>query len=174
MQWYDWMYAMSGCATLTNWARAVLVLAPSKVPGTYRLIAAKRFDEIQWTEREYWFSHSHETIKIAGKEIDVIKWVPSSAVQISSAKPTPKAKKKNPDLEEVWKEMSLLEEYSRPGFEQWCRKRFDIGEKRAWSLLQALCDNGLAQVSEEKRHGTNPLKRYRKASQPASTNGSRT
>jgi hypothetical protein len=63
MQWYDWMYAMSGCASLTNWARAVLVLAPSKVPGTYRLIAAKRFEEIGWTEREYWLSHSKDTIR---------------------------------------------------------------------------------------------------------------
>jgi hypothetical protein len=43
MQWYDWMYAMSGCAALTNWSRAVLVIAPSKHPGTYRFIAAKRF-----------------------------------------------------------------------------------------------------------------------------------
>jgi AAA domain len=55
MQWYDWMYAMSGCAGLTNWGRAVLVIAPSKLPGTYRFIAAKRFDEIQWCAASRFF-----------------------------------------------------------------------------------------------------------------------
>ncbi len=172
MQWYDWMYVMSGCASLTNWARAVLVLAPSKIPGTYRLIAAKRFDEIGWTDREYWFSHSKETSIHDGESVEIISWIPAKEEQISAAKPTPKQKKKIPDLEEVWKKMSPLEEYSRVRFEQWCRKEFGLGEKKAWSILQNLCDEGLAQVSEEKRPGTNPLKKYRKILQPASANGS--
>jgi len=174
MQWYDWMYAMSGCASLTNWARAVLVLAPSKVPGTYRLIAAKRFDEIGWTEREYWFSHSKETIPLNGKTVEIISWVPAKAEQISAAKPTPKTKKQIPDLEDVWQKMSPLEEYTRGRFEQWCRKEFKLGENKSWLILKALCEDGLIQVSEEKRAGTNPLKKYRKVHQPASTNGSGT
>jgi hypothetical protein len=151
-----------------------LVLAPSKVPGTYRLIAAKRFDEIGWTEREYWFSHSKETVALNGQNIEIISWVPAKAEQICAAKPTPKTKKKIPDLEDVWQKMSPLEEYTRGRFEEWCRKEFSLGEKKAWSILQSLCDDGLAQVSEEKRTGTNPLKKYRKVRQPASTNGSGT
>jgi len=90
MQWYDWMYAMSGCAGLTNWARAVLVVVPSKIPGTYRFIAAKRFDEIQWTEREYWFSHSREAFTAAdGVEHAIIEWIPATEEQLASAKPDP-------------------------------------------------------------------------------------
>jgi RecA-family ATPase len=96
LQWYDRMYATSGCASLTNWARAVLVLAPSKIPGTYRLIAAKRFDEIQWTEREYWFSHSKETIADSRGSVEIISWEPANNEQISAAKPAPKPKKKFP------------------------------------------------------------------------------
>ena len=141
MEWYDWMYAMAGCAALTNWARAVLVLAPSKIPGTYRLIAANRFDEIQWTEREYWFSHSKETITHNDQSVEIISWVPASNEQISAAKPAPKTKKKIPDLEEVWQKMSSLEEYTRARFERWCGKEFSLGENKSWSILKALCDD---------------------------------
>lgn len=87
------MYAMAGCAGLTNWGRAVLVVAPSKLPGTYRFIAAKRFDEIQWTEREYWFSHSTEKIPIHGKESTLVQWVPSNEAQIRAAEPEKKTRK---------------------------------------------------------------------------------
>ena len=162
---------MSGCASLTNWARAVLVLAPSKIPGTYRLIAAKRFDEIQWTEREYWFSHSKETIAVNGQDIDIIQWIPASEVQVAGAKPTPKGKKELPSLESVLNKMSPLEEYTRDTFEYWAGKEFKIGVNKAWSILKALRDLGLIQVSGEERPGTNNLKKYRKANKPASTNG---
>jgi hypothetical protein len=65
--------------------------------------------------------------------------------------------------------MSPLEEYTRQRFQQWCGKEFSLGENKSWLILK---DDGLAQVSEEKRPGTNPLKRYRKVHQPASANGS--
>jgi AAA domain len=172
MQWYDWMYAMSGCATLTNWARAVLVIAPSKLPGTYRFIAAKRFDEIQWTEREYWFSHSRETLKEDDKSFEVIQWVPSTSDQIASAKPVPKGRKENITARAVWEQMSTTEKYSRATFEEWVVEKFQIGLNKAWSILKTLCDQGLIQVSSESRKGTNPLKKYQKASRTASTHDS--
>jgi hypothetical protein len=81
--WYDWMYTMAGGAALTNWARAILVIAPSKTPGTYRFIAAKRFDKIEWQSREYWYSHSVEN--------DVMLWVPSKEEQILAAGKNKKA-----------------------------------------------------------------------------------
>ena len=70
--------------------------------------------------------------------------------------------------------MSPLEEYTRARFQIWCGKEFSLGEIKSWEILKALCEDGLIQVSEEKRSGTNPLKRYRKVHQPASTNGSGT
>jgi hypothetical protein len=100
-------------------------------------------------------------------------WVPAKEEQISAAEPTPEQKKKIPDLEEVWEKMSPFEEYTKVRFEQWIWKQFGLGEKKACSILQNLCAEGLAQVSEEKRPGTNPLKKYQKILQPASANGSR-
>jgi AAA domain-containing protein len=165
MQWYDWMYAMSGCASLTNWARAVLVLAPSKLPGTYRLIAAKRFDELGWTDRECWFSHSKETITLDGKNIEIISWVPATAEQICAAKPAPpKDKKKSPNAEMVWKGMSPIEPYTRDTFQDWALEKFDLGANLAWNILKTLRDQKLVQVTLEKRPGTNPLKWYQKLS----------
>jgi hypothetical protein len=75
--WYDWMYAMAGSAALTNWARGVLIMVPSIVPGVYRFIAAKRFEKIGWLDREYWFSHSVEN--------DKFLWIPATQDQINSA-----------------------------------------------------------------------------------------
>jgi hypothetical protein len=33
-------------------------------PGTYRFIAAKRFEKIGWKDREYWFAHSVFKIRL--------------------------------------------------------------------------------------------------------------
>jgi hypothetical protein len=171
MQWYDWMYAMSGCAGLTNWARAVLVIAPSKIPGAYRFIAAKRFDEIQWTEREYWYAHSKETFQTDdGKKHTIIQWVPATNAQIDSAKPVSKGRKPTASARLIWEKMSPVERYTRPTFVNWATEepQFNVGVNKAWSILQTLCDQGLVQVSIEKRKGTNPRKWYQKISEPAS------
>ena len=61
----EWIYAATGCADLSNWARAILVIADcGSSTGTFRLIAAKRGKRIGWRnaagEREYeqYFSHA--------------------------------------------------------------------------------------------------------------------
>jgi hypothetical protein len=46
----DWMYAMAGAADLTNCARAILVIDPTKVVGTYLFRAAKRGRRIGWAD----------------------------------------------------------------------------------------------------------------------------
>jgi AAA domain len=78
LSWFDWMYTMAGGSALTNWARGVMIMVPSPVPGTYKFIAAKRFEKIGWQDREYWFSHSVENGKFL--------WIPSSQAQIAGAK----------------------------------------------------------------------------------------
>jgi hypothetical protein len=174
MEWYDWMYALQGCASLTNWARAVLVIAPSKLPGTYRFIAAKRFDEIQWTERQYWFSHSREKMTIDGKEYVIYDWLPSTEAQIAAAKPTPKGQKESLTAEQIWEKMSPLEWHTKTQFREWAHEKFHIGMNNADEKLKLLEEMKLVEVSEERRPGTNPLKRYRKTGKPSSTNGSET
>jgi len=49
---------------------------------------------------------------------------------------------------------------------------FAAGEKRAFTILDILVDEGLAEVSSQKRRGTNDLKVYRKVCQSPSVNGS--
>jgi hypothetical protein len=170
LQWYDWMYAMSGCAGLTNWARAVLVIAPSKVPGTYRFIAAKRFEEIQWTEREYWYSHSKETFKADdGTEHLIIQWIPSSEDQINSAKPeVPVGQKKDTTTaQKLWKKMSPLQKYTRQDWQEWAKNEFRVGINRANGFLDTLMLENMVRMSVVKRKGTNDLKLYEKVSESA-------
>jgi RecA-family ATPase len=167
MQWYDWMYAMSGCATLTNWSRAVLVVAPSKIPGTYRFIAAKRFDEIQWQHREYWFAHSKETYGKNGDSIEIIQWVPASEEQIAIAAPPAKEKQKALTTLMIWQKMSPLEVYTRETFEIWAKSQFFIGQKKSSAFLQVLIDHELVQILPESRPNTRPRITYQKASKSA-------
>ena len=82
LSWFDHMYTMAGAAVLTNWARAVLIVDPTEVPGTYKFIAAKRFEKIGWLEREYWFSHSLEDGRML--------WIQADSDQIASASKIPK------------------------------------------------------------------------------------
>jgi hypothetical protein len=163
MQWYDWMYAMSGCAGLTNWGRAVLVIAPSKLPGTYRFIAAKRFAEIQWTEREYWFSHSTEKIQMDEQESTLVQWVPSMEDQIKNAAPEKKVSKaKRITAEVVLEKMSLIEWVTRPQFITWVMEQFGIGRDRADEILTDLFDRGLVDFLATPRPKTNAKKEYRR------------
>jgi len=170
MEWYEWMYAMTGRASLTNWARAVLVIAPSKVPGVYRFIAAKRFNEIQWTEREYWFAHFTESMTINGEEVEILQWVAATEDQIAAAKPPPKGKKERDAITAkiVWAKMSMTDSYTRNQFQEWAGREFGIGFNRAWEILKSLTQDELVQVLEERRPKTNPLKWYRKLSESAS------
>jgi hypothetical protein len=68
----DWMYRGAGAATITNWARAILVIDPGKNPNVYRFIAAKRGKRIgrgyESLVYETHWSHSHD-----GK----LLWVPA-------------------------------------------------------------------------------------------------
>ena len=68
------------------------------------------------------------------------------------------------DAEQVWRKMSPVEDYTRETFENWAGKQFSIGQNKAWRILKALLQMGKVQLIEEKRSGTNDLKKYRKKS----------
>lgn len=164
MQWYDWMYAMAGCAGLTNFGRAVLVVAPSKLPGTYRFIAAKRFDEIQWTQREYWFSHSTDKIPIDGQESTLVQWMPSTESQIKEAAPEQKTRKGQVTTELVLAKMSPVDLVTKPQFVEWAKKKFKLARDPAREMLADMVDRELVEEHRTKRPGTNDLVQFRKAS----------
>ena len=46
----DWMYSGAGGAELTNWARAILVVEPTKNPDVFRFIGAKRGRRTGWED----------------------------------------------------------------------------------------------------------------------------
>lgn len=46
----DWMYAGTGNADITNWARAALVIEPTHAPHVFKFIAAKRGNRIGWVD----------------------------------------------------------------------------------------------------------------------------
>jgi hypothetical protein len=78
----DWMYRGAGAATLTNWARAYLVIDPCEgASGVFKFIAAKRGKRIGWSNKitcfEKFFRHS--------KEPGVILWEPADPDEISAA-----------------------------------------------------------------------------------------
>jgi hypothetical protein len=126
-EWFDWMYSMAGGASLTNWARGVLVIAPSTTPGTYRFIAAKRFEKTGWLNREYWFAHSTED--------DVMLWVPASGDQIASAQKSARS-----GIDFVWGLIPNLDPISQ---EELLGKCFGkVGRDRVREIVTTLIDKG--------------------------------
>ena len=73
--WFDWMYWGAGSAEFARWARGGIVIVPTATRGTYRFIAAKRFDKLGWVTPEFWYAHSLED--------DVVLWVPATEQQIA-------------------------------------------------------------------------------------------
>jgi hypothetical protein len=127
--WFDWMYLAAGHATLTNWARGVLVIVPSTTPGTYRFIAAKRFEKTGWQEREYWFSHSIEN--------GAMLWVPSSAEQITSGK-----KGRDSEPEDLLAVIPVLDPVPDSLIIIEAKRKLQIGRDKTLDFLKALVQAG--------------------------------
>jgi hypothetical protein len=143
-EWYEWMYVLSGCVTLTNWARAILVFIPSKTPGTYKFITAKRPAQSGWIEPEYYFAHSKKSVEIGDDDFEIIQWLPATSDQIKQAEPVPKPKPKidvTSDL--IYQKMSPLTAYTRASFRIWLKEAFKIGSNTADDFLAAMVENGL-------------------------------
>ena len=137
---------MAGTASITNWARGVLVLNPTKLDGTYQFIAAKRFEKLGWTQREQYWSHSVEN--------GIVLWIPSSIDQIRAAKPRTKIEPKDmldlfPLLDGITMDRYLALAFSR-----------NVGRDRAKRYLNLLIEDQLIFVHETPRSGTNALKTY--------------
>jgi AAA domain len=101
---WDWMYWGAGCATITNWARAILVIKPESDDLTvFRFIAAKRGKRIgaEWNgdfERYYQWS------TIPG----VLRWEGVPDDQVGAIQQT-KTKRKTADLDVALKQVPVLD-----------------------------------------------------------------
>jgi hypothetical protein len=122
----DWMYAGSGVAGITNWARAYLVIEPTDTHGVFRLIAAKRGKRLGWDGHETYWAHSSEEGKIL--------WNQANKDQIATAQ---KAAKKEPgDLLELIPQLDPISQERL--FED--AKGRGIGRDRARAFVNILID----------------------------------
>jgi hypothetical protein len=145
--WYDWMYTMAGGASLTNWARGILVICPTEVPGTYKFIASKRFEKIGWQSREYWFAHSVEDEKIL--------WVPASHDQIASA-----SKGKDAGIDALLSLVPILDPVPAAELIVEAKKKFGLGRDKVRDFIKVLEHNGKIFRHLFDRPKTNPEVKY--------------
>lgn len=155
-EWYEWMYILSGCVTLTNWARAILVFIPSKTPGTYRFITAKRPSQSGWIKPEYYFAHSKKNVKIGPDDFEIIQWLPATNEQVNDAVPEPKRRKTNVSSDLIHSKMNPLTDYTRESFRIWCKETFDVGINLADDFLSSMVHNGF--IDAVKGHGKGAAK----------------
>jgi hypothetical protein len=143
-EWYEWMYVLQGCTTLTNWARAILVFVPCpKLRGTYRFITAKRPAQSGWVEPEYFFAHSRKEVEINHETLEIIQWLPASEAQIKQASPEPETIKIKVTEEKIHQRMSPIEDYTRESFRTWCKEVFNIGRDMADNYRGSMVHKGL-------------------------------
>ena len=146
--WWDFMYGMAGGASLTNWSRGILFIQPSELVGTYRFIAAKRFEKTGWPEREIYFSHSLQS--------DSPLWVPSSKNQIAAIK---KPKELEPeDLLDIY---PVVDGITIAEFQLAASKR-NVGVNRARNFHNILLERHKILMHSTARNGTNALKTFTK------------
>lgn len=88
----DFMYRGSGCATMTNWARAYLVFEPiDDACQTFKFVAAKRGGRIGWDgERVRYFKHSSNP--------GILRWERAADEEVEQARKS----KKNVRSKEDW------------------------------------------------------------------------
>jgi hypothetical protein len=125
----DWMYAGSGAAVLTNWARAIIVIDPTPKPGLYRFIAAKRQTRIGWGGFDRYFAHSKEPGKLI--------WVDATADEVKLSKGIKTCRPEDllaliPEHEPISKEALTVEAKTEIG----------IGQKKCHEFANILADKG--------------------------------
>jgi hypothetical protein len=162
-EWYEWMYVLSGCVTLTNWARAILVFIPSKTRGTYKFITAKRPAQSGWIEPEYYFAHSKKNVEIGDDDFEIIQWLPATSDQIKQAAPEPKPRPKiDVTSELIHQKMSPITDYTRDSFRVWCHETFKMGYHASDTFRSGMVQIGLIQEIEGDGKGAAKSKLFRK------------
>lgn len=149
----DWMYAGSGAAVLTNWARAYLVIDQTGVQGVYKFIAAKRGKRIGWGDHfpvcETFWSHSND-----GK----LLWVPATAEEVAATART-KGNLKADDLLEIVPVLDpvIIEQIMAAAKEKW-----GLGAKKVREFVKVLVADAKIHVHNVKRQGARAEVKYAK------------
>ena len=150
---YDWAYAGSGCAELTNWARGVIVIDPiAAEPGTFRFIAAKRGVRIGWKTAEggplleRYFKHCRQPGSIF--------WHPASEEETATLVTARTANQKTaddlleimPQLGKVLPKEKIIDQAGEVG----------IGDNKARRFIKELLDSGAIEEVKVSQSGARP------------------
>jgi hypothetical protein len=137
---WDWQYWGSGCAAMTNWARAIMVIKPeSDDLKVYRFIAAKRGRRIGWNpDFERYFAHSSIP--------DVLRWEDATPEQSAQAKTTD-SKHKPLDLAKALAQVPAVDAESKKAVVLKITVACQIGRERAETAVeQFIIEGKVAQV----------------------------
>ena len=126
----DWMYSGAGAAVMTQWARGVIVIDPTEVPGVYRFIAAKRENRLGWENNELYFAHSGEEGKLL--------WVPASPKQQRAAETKPGRKSKTINYDKALELVPLLVPELKEKLEELIMNKLSLGRDLAKQALKVL------------------------------------
>jgi hypothetical protein len=133
----DFMYRGSGCASMTNWARAYLVFEP--VPdneSTFRFVAAKRGKRIGWDSFVRYFKHSDN---------GELRWIPCSTEEATALEAEKKAKSNRTitlDPEVILKHVPMLDAERFDVVARRISTALNIGQNRAEKELNILEGQG--------------------------------
>jgi hypothetical protein len=134
---WDWMYWGAGCAHITNWARAILVMKPeTEDMKIFRFIAAKRGNRIG----EEW-EGSWERYFAWSSKPGVLRWEEATGEQIAKAT-VPKSKVRFADLDKVLEHVPLLDPEIKEAVEKRVRQKCDLPREAARAALKELCATG--------------------------------
>jgi hypothetical protein len=132
---WDWMYHGAGCACITNWARAILVLKPETEDlKVFRFIAAKRGSRIGWEgDIERFFAWSSVE--------RVLRWEEATAEQIAKAS-SAKSTLKTADLDKVLECVPPIDPELKEAIETKVREKCGVSRDTARAALKVLCATG--------------------------------
>jgi hypothetical protein len=147
------MYRGAGAATITNWARAIIVIDPGKQVGVYRFIAAKRGKRIGWGSEfpvyETHWAHSAD---------DKLLWVPATPEQIQ----VEVTGKKNPTPFDLLLYVFDWDEEPATIDQLITAVSGKIGERKVRSFLKVLLTDEKIECVEVKRTHARPEVEYRR------------
>ena len=147
----DWMYAGSGNADVTNWARAILVIDATPVHGAFVFRAAKRGSRIGWADDDGHRVYDRLFCHHAGNAIFWRDATDEDMEQVALAKRGKPLKTKQElkalvPMDEAIPKLALIERANLDGY----------GLNHAKRLLTALIADGELHEWRVARKGTNP------------------
>ncbi len=145
------VYSGAGTADIANWLRAALVIEPTKAPGVFKLICAKRAARIGWTTSD---GKPTDFKFIAHSTDGSICWHEAEAVKV--AQMSKRSKSVDDLIAHVPADGAIPKTTFLNNLNQLAGNA-RLGQKQARALLDDALSSGRLFEWKQKRTGTNPL-----------------